>query len=85
MLQEMDHVANGNDTCNVNIQNMVLGFLRNCNEVDNARFELLLLVSLGYLLGETLLAIGIDFIGRRSYLGKRLNDRQQSLSIVHPI
>ncbi|KAH0952841.1 hypothetical protein HN011_001380 [Eciton burchellii] len=68
VLQEMDHVANGNDTCNVNIQNMVLGFLRNCNEVDNARFELLLLVSLGYLLGETLLAIGIDFIGRRSYL-----------------
>ncbi|EZA57226.1 Synaptic vesicle 2-related protein [Ooceraea biroi] len=68
VLQEMDHVASGNGTCNVNIQNVALGFLRSCDEVDDARFELLLLVSLGYLLGETLLVIGIDVVGRKSYL-----------------
>ncbi|XP_011640141.2 synaptic vesicle glycoprotein 2B-like [Pogonomyrmex barbatus] len=70
VLQEMkaEHVVSGNGTCNVNIQNVVLDFLRNCDETNEARFGLLLLVSLGYVLGETLLIIGIDNVGRRPYL-----------------
>ncbi|KAM0727149.1 Synaptic vesicle 2-related protein [Formica fusca] len=70
VLQEMerDHVVSGNDTCNVRVQNLALGFLRSCDEVNEARFGLLLLVSLGYMLGEMLLVIGIDAIGRRPYL-----------------
>ncbi|KAL6434039.1 hypothetical protein ACFW04_005888 [Cataglyphis niger] len=70
VLQEMerDHVVSGNDTCIVHVQNLALGFLRSCDEVNETRFELLLLVSLGYMLGELLLVIGIDAIGRRPYL-----------------
>ncbi|XP_011060709.1 PREDICTED: uncharacterized protein LOC105149768 [Acromyrmex echinatior] len=63
---EERYVVSG--TCNVDIQNMVLDFLRNCDKVNDARFELLLLVSLGYVLGETLLIVGIDVVGRRPYL-----------------
>ncbi|EFN65635.1 Putative metabolite transport protein yceI [Camponotus floridanus] len=70
VLQEMerDHVVSGNDTCNVHVQNVALGFLRSCDEVNETRFGLLLLVSLGYMLGEMLLVIGIDAIGRKPYL-----------------
>ncbi|XP_072767029.1 synaptic vesicle 2-related protein [Anoplolepis gracilipes] len=70
VLQEMerDHVVSGNDTCNVHIQDLALGFLQSCDEVNEARFELLLLISLGYMLGEMLLVIGIDAIGRKLYL-----------------
>ncbi|XP_036145225.1 synaptic vesicle glycoprotein 2B [Monomorium pharaonis] len=71
ILQEMenDHVAiSGNGTCKVDVQSMVLDFLRNCDEVNGTRFGLLSLLSLGYVLGETLLIIGIDVIGRRPYL-----------------
>lgn len=59
---------------------MALNFLRSCDEVNETRFELLSLVSLGYVLGETLLVVGIDVVGRRPYLGKHLNGRQGSLS-----
>lgn len=74
MLQEMerDHVVSGNDTCNVHVQNLALGFLRSCDEVNETRFGLLLLVSLGYMLGEMLLIIGIDAIGRKPYLSEFL-------------
>lgn len=74
MLQEMerDHVVSGNDTCNVHVQNLALGFLRSCDEVNETRFGLLLLVSLGYMLGEMLLVIGIDAIGRKPYLSECL-------------
>lgn len=49
---------------------MALDFLRSCDEVNETRFELLLLVSLGYVLGEMLLIIGIDVVGRKPYLSK---------------
>lgn len=81
MLQEMerDHVVSGNDTCNVRVQNLALDFLRSCDEVNEARFGLLLLVSLGYMLGEMLLVIGIDAIGRRPYLSEYLRTAFLSL------
>lgn len=74
VLQEMerDHVVSGNDTCNVHVQNLPLDFLRSCDEVNETRFGLLLLVSLGYVLGEMLLIIGIDTVGRKLYLSKHL-------------
>lgn len=74
MLQELknDHIGSGNGTCSVNIQNVALGFLRSCDEINEARFELLLLVSLGYVLGEILLIVGIDVVGRKPYLSKYL-------------
>jgi len=68
---EGDHVLSGNGTCNVDVQNMALDFLRSCDEVNEARFGLLSLVSLGYVLGETLLVVGIDVVGRRPYLSKQ--------------
>ncbi|XP_018052486.1 PREDICTED: synaptic vesicle 2-related protein-like [Atta colombica] len=68
VLQEMEEHYVVSGTCNVNVQNMVLDFLRNCDKVNDARFELLLLISLGYVLGETLLIVGIDVVGRRPYL-----------------
>ncbi|XP_011694279.1 PREDICTED: synaptic vesicle 2-related protein-like isoform X2 [Wasmannia auropunctata] len=72
VLQEMaeDHVnvVGGNGTCRVDVQSMALDFLRSCDEVNEARFEMLSLISLGYVLGETLLVLGIDVIGRRSCL-----------------
>lgn len=49
---------------------MALDFLRSCDEVNETRFELLSLVSLGYVLGEMLLIIGIDVVGRKPYLSK---------------
>lgn len=52
---------------------MALGFLRSCDEMDETRFQLLFLVSLGYILGEILLIIGIDLIGRKWYLSKYVN------------
>lgn len=75
VLQELenDHIGSGNGTCSVNIQNVALGFLRSCDEINGARFELLLLVSLGYVLGEILLIIGIDVVGRKMYLSKYRN------------
>nr|XP_012221287.1 PREDICTED: synaptic vesicle 2-related protein-like [Linepithema humile] len=70
VLQELenDHIGSGNGTCSVNIQNVALGFLQSCDEINEARFELLLLVSLGYVLGEILLIVGIDVVGRKPYL-----------------
>ncbi|XP_011873769.1 PREDICTED: synaptic vesicle 2-related protein-like isoform X2 [Vollenhovia emeryi] len=70
VLQEIgsDHVVSGNGTCNISVQNMALDFVRSCDEVNEARFGLLSLVSLGYVLGETLLIVGIDVVGRRPYL-----------------
>ncbi|XP_029172698.1 putative transporter SVOPL [Nylanderia fulva] len=65
---ERDHVVSGNDTCKVHVQNLPLDFLRSCDEVNETRFGLLLLVSLGYVLGEMLLIIGIGAVGRKLYL-----------------
>lgn len=67
---ENDYVVSGNGTCKIDVQNMVLDFLQSCDEVNGTRFGLLSLVSLGYVLGETLLIVGIDTIGRRPYLSK---------------
>lgn len=78
---ERDHVVSGNDTCYFDVQNMALDFLRSCDEVNEARFGLLSLISLGYVLGEMLLVIGIDVVGRRPYLSKHLDARQGSQSI----
>ncbi|XP_014474142.1 PREDICTED: uncharacterized protein LOC106744161 [Dinoponera quadriceps] len=69
VLEELERDAvDRNDTCNVNFQNVALGFLRDCDQVNEDRFGLLLLVSLGYVLGELLLIIGIDIVGRKPYL-----------------
>ncbi|XP_018305499.1 synaptic vesicle 2-related protein [Mycetomoellerius zeteki] len=68
VLQEMEEHYIVSGTCNIDVQNMVLDFLRSCDKVNETRFELLLLVSLGYVLGETLLIVGIDVVGRRPYL-----------------
>ena len=76
---EEHYVVSG--TCNVNVQNMVLDFLRNCDKVNDARFELLLLISLGYVLGETLLIVGIDVVGRRPYLSKHLKSPRIAITI----
>lgn len=75
VLQELkkdtDH---GNGTCNVSFQNVALGFLRSCDQVNEGHFGLLLLVSLGYVLGQLLLVIGIDIVGRKPYLSEQLSD-----------
>ncbi|KYN32760.1 Synaptic vesicle glycoprotein 2A, partial [Trachymyrmex septentrionalis] len=69
VLQEMEEHDVVSGTCNVDVQNMVLDFFqRSCDKVNDARFGLLLLVSVGYVLGETLLIVGIDVVGRQSYL-----------------
>ncbi|XP_032667206.1 major myo-inositol transporter IolT-like [Odontomachus brunneus] len=69
VLQELEkNTVDENGTCNVSFQNVVLGFLQNCDQMNEDRFYLLLLVSLGYVLGELLLIIGIDVVGRKPYL-----------------
>ncbi|KAL0104080.1 hypothetical protein PUN28_017049 [Cardiocondyla obscurior] len=70
VLQEMERgdVLSGNGTCHVDIQDVALDFLRDCSEINEARFGMLSLISLGYVLGESLLIAGIDVIGRRPYL-----------------
>lgn len=78
---ERDHVVSGNDTCNVHVQNLASGFLRSCDEVNEARFGLLLLVSLGYVLGEMLLIIGINAVGRKLYLSEHLRTAALSPSL----
>lgn len=47
---------------------MALGFLQNCQEIDTDRFRILFYLSLSYILGEILLLIGIDVIGRKIFL-----------------
>lgn len=58
--------------CVIDIEDMALGFLRNCQEVDMDRFRMLLYLSLSYLVAEILLVIGIDVVGRKIFLGKRI-------------
>lgn len=60
----------GNGTCNVDVPSVALGFLRGCDEINEARFELAMLISLGYVVGETLLIAGIDILGRKPFLSK---------------
>ncbi|KMQ99390.1 synaptic vesicle glycoprotein 2a [Lasius niger] len=81
---ERDHVVSGNDTCNVHVQNLASGFLRSCDEVNEARFGLLLLVSLGYVLGEMLLIIGINAVGRKLYLTVTFRVISRSRIPSHP-
>ncbi|XP_031368916.1 organic cation/carnitine transporter 7-like isoform X1 [Apis dorsata] len=54
--------------CVIDIEDMALGFLRNCQEVDMDRFRMLLYLSLSYLVAEILLVIGIDVVGRKIFL-----------------
>lgn len=70
-LEKSDDVGNGNGTCNVNVQSVVLGFLRSCDEINETRFELAMLISLGYVAGEMLLIVGIDILGRKPFLSKQ--------------
>lgn len=56
--------------CVIDIEDLALGFLRNCQEVDMDRFRMILYLSLSYLVAEILLAIGIDIVGRKIFLGK---------------
>lgn len=58
--------------CAIDIEDMALGFLHNCQEVDMDRFRMLLYLSLSYLVAEILLVIGIDVVGRKIFLGKRI-------------
>ncbi|XP_050594963.1 synaptic vesicle glycoprotein 2C-like isoform X1 [Bombus affinis] len=60
--------AKKNSTCVVDIENLALGFLHNCQEIDTDRFRILFYLSLSYILGEILLLIGIDVIGRKIFL-----------------
>ncbi|XP_033306979.1 putative metabolite transport protein YncC isoform X3 [Bombus bifarius] len=60
--------AKKNSTCIVDIENLALGFLHNCQEIDTDRFRILFYLSLSYILGEILLLIGIDVIGRKIFL-----------------
>lgn len=64
--------AKKNSTCVIDIENLALGFLHNCQEIDTDRFRILFYLSLSYILGEILLLIGIDVIGRKIFLGKRI-------------
>ncbi|XP_015590458.2 organic cation/carnitine transporter 7 [Cephus cinctus] len=41
------------------------GFLKNCHQVNDARFKYFLLMSLSYILGEIFLVLGIDIVGRK--------------------
>ena len=52
------------------MENLALGFLQNCQEVDTERFSGFFYLSLSYILGEILLLIGIDVIGRKIFLSK---------------
>ncbi|XP_071866884.1 synaptic vesicle 2-related protein isoform X1 [Bombus fervidus] len=60
--------AKKNSTCVVDIENLALGFLQNCQDIDTDRFRILFYLSLSYILGEILLLIGIDVIGRKIFL-----------------
>lgn len=60
--------SSSNISCTVDAGTMALGFLRNCHEVNDVYFKFYLLVFLSYVLGEGLLVLGIDVIGRRILL-----------------
>lgn len=73
LLQEMeklDKPINKSSMCTIDLQNITLGILHDCQEVDNDCFKLLLYLSVGYILGEVLLLARIDVIGRKVFLGK---------------
>ncbi|KAG7191081.1 hypothetical protein KM043_007120 [Ampulex compressa] len=57
-----------NSTCNVDMKDITFAFLKNCQKTNSDRFEFLSLVSLSYILGEILLAIKVDTIGRKPLL-----------------
>ncbi|CAK9808706.1 Synaptic vesicle 2-related protein [Anthophora quadrimaculata] len=71
LLQEMGNfnkMSKKNSTCIIDIQNLVLEFLHNCQEVNTDRFKVLLYLSLSYILAEILLLAGIDVIRRKIVL-----------------
>ena len=58
-------------SCTVEPSDIALGFLYNCHEANELRFQYSLLLSpASYIIGEVLLIIGIDVIGRRLSIGK---------------
>lgn len=73
LLEEMQHSKswNKNSTCVIDVQNLALGFLHDCQEIDGDRFRVLLYLSLSYVLAQFLLLAGIDVLGRKVFLGKR--------------
>lgn len=71
LLQDMEKLESATEKdsmCTVTVQNMALGSLHECKEVDSESFRLLLYLSLSYLLGEVLLLAGIDVVGRKIFL-----------------
>ncbi|KOX69211.1 Synaptic vesicle glycoprotein 2B, partial [Melipona quadrifasciata] len=71
LLQETENFnksSKKNSTCIISVENLALGFLQNCQEVDTDRFSGFFYLSLSYILGEILLLIGIDVIGRKIFL-----------------
>nr|XP_034179805.1 synaptic vesicle glycoprotein 2B-like isoform X1 [Osmia lignaria] len=69
LLEGMENLDKSKENnCTIDIQNMVMGFLHNCQEINIDRFELLLYLSLSYILAEILLVIGIDSVGRKIFL-----------------
>ncbi|XP_023288098.1 organic cation/carnitine transporter 7-like [Orussus abietinus] len=51
--------------CIVDTGDIGLSFLRNCHQVNDGQFQLFLLLSASFVIGEVLLVIGIDRVGRR--------------------
>ncbi|XP_017753954.1 PREDICTED: putative metabolite transport protein YncC [Eufriesea mexicana] len=69
LLQEnFDKSSKKNSTCIIDIENLALELLHNCHEMNTDRFIVLLYLSLSYILGEILLLVGIDVIGRKIFL-----------------
>lgn len=71
-IEKLDKQMKKNSTCTINMENMALAILHECQEIDNNSFRLLLYLSLSYILGGILLLVGIDAIGRKICLGKYL-------------
>ncbi|KAK9295837.1 hypothetical protein QLX08_009960 [Tetragonisca angustula] len=66
--EDFNKSSKKNSTCIISVENLALGFLQNCQEVDTDRFNGVFYLSLSYILGEILLLIGIDVIGRKIFL-----------------
>nr|XP_012136179.1 PREDICTED: polyol transporter 5-like [Megachile rotundata] len=67
-LENLSESSKNHFACTTDIQDMAMGFLHNCQDINNDRFQLILFLSLSYVLAEILLIIGIDIIGRKIFL-----------------
>lgn len=69
----LSHVGNNmenttltlNQSCATDTGDIVMSFLHNCHVANYSYFEYSIILSLGYALGECLLMLGVDVIGRR--------------------